>query len=117
MPNQPTQRTVPPTPTKSGECTIAGIPVAPNDQIGIFGDSGAGSTRSTLETALIDQNPDGTGTYTYTSHFNASDELKNDASHVLHNSLQSAAQATDLQDNGELVEGYRSSSWDRRRSF
>ncbi|NMM92625.1 hypothetical protein B2J88_51845 [Rhodococcus sp. SRB_17] len=55
----------------SGECTIGGIRVAPNDQINIFGGSGAASTRSILEVEAIDQNPDGTGTCTWTAHFDA----------------------------------------------
>ncbi|NMM92272.1 hypothetical protein B2J88_49920 [Rhodococcus sp. SRB_17] len=55
----------------SGECTIGEIRVAPNDQINIFGGSGAASTRSTLEAESIDQNPDGTGTCTFTAHFDA----------------------------------------------
>ncbi|MCD2104862.1 hypothetical protein O4214_13555 [Rhodococcus erythropolis] len=93
---------------ESGECTIAGIRVAPNDQLNIFGDSGAGSTRSTLETETIDQNPNGSGTCTYTSHFAAipanqrsydlylhegfarqsftSDDLRSGATYVLHSS-------------------------------
>ncbi|MDZ7910852.1 MAG: hypothetical protein U5O16_03310 [Rhodococcus sp. (in: high G+C Gram-positive bacteria)] len=94
--------------TESGECIIGGNRVAPNDQINIFGDRGGGSARSILETKTIDQNPDGTGTCTYTSHFDAipanqrsynifmdngfaqqsftSDELKNGATYVLRSS-------------------------------
>ena len=103
------------TSVESGECTIAGIRVAPNDQLNIFGDSGAGSTRSILETETIDQQPDGTGTCTYTSHFDAipanqrsydlylhegfaqqsftSDELKNGAIYVLHSSTSDSGTA------------------------
>lgn len=91
---------------ESGECTIGGIRVAPNDQINLFGDNGAGSTRSILETNTIDQKPDGTGTCTYTAIFDAipanqrsydvylnngfaretftSDELRHDPTYVLH---------------------------------
>ncbi|UJC78023.1 hypothetical protein D4768_10150 [Rhodococcus erythropolis] len=57
--------------TGSGECVIDMIRVAPNDQIDIFGGSGAGSTRSTLEVEAIDQLPDGTSTCSYTAHFDA----------------------------------------------
>lgn len=96
------------TSVESGECTIAGIRVAPNDQLDIFSDSGAGSIWSPLETETIDQNPDGTGTCTYTAYFDAipanqrsydlylyegfsqqsftSDELKNGATYVLYSS-------------------------------
>lgn len=91
---------------ESGECTIGGIRVAPNDQIDLFGGSGAGSTRSILETKTIDQKPDGNGTCTYTANFDAipanrrsydayvnngfarqsftSDDLKHDPTYVLH---------------------------------
>ena len=41
----------------SGECVIDSIRVAPNDQIQIFGGSGAASVRSTLEVEAIDQLP------------------------------------------------------------
>ncbi len=97
----------------SGECTIVGIRVAPNEQLNILGDSGVGSTRSTLETETIDQNPNGSGTCTYTSHFAAipanqrsydlylhegfaqqsitSGELKNGATYVLHSSTPDSA--------------------------
>ncbi|MBJ8339431.1 hypothetical protein JGU71_11085 [Antrihabitans sp. YC3-6] len=57
--------------TESGECAIEGIRVAPNDQINLFGDGGAGSTRSILETKTIDRNFDGSGTCTYTAYFDA----------------------------------------------
>lgn len=57
--------------TGSGECVIDSIRVAPNDQIDIFGGSGAASTRSTLEVEAIDQLPDGTSTCSYTAHFDA----------------------------------------------
>lgn len=96
------------TSAESGECTIGGILVAPNDRIDIFGDSGVGvgSTSSILETNTIDQKPDGTGTCTYTAIFDAipanqksydvslgngfaretftSDELRHDPTYVLH---------------------------------
>lgn len=93
---------------ESGECTIGGIRVAPNDRIDIFGDSGVGvgSTSSILVTNTIDQKPDGTGTCMYTANFDAipanqrsydvslgngftretftSDELRRDPTYVLH---------------------------------
>ena len=53
----------------SGECVIDSIRVAPNDQIQIFGGSGAASVRSTLEVEAIDQLPDGMSTCSYTAHF------------------------------------------------
>ncbi|MBW0291033.1 MULTISPECIES: hypothetical protein [Rhodococcus erythropolis group] len=57
--------------TGSGECVIDSIRVAPNDQIDIFGGSGAASTRSALEVEAIDQLPDGMSTCSYTAHFDA----------------------------------------------
>lgn len=57
--------------SESGECAIGGIRVAPNDQINLFGDGGAGSTRSILETKTIDRKLDGSGTCTYTAYFDA----------------------------------------------
>ncbi|MDI9899565.1 hypothetical protein QM716_06825 [Rhodococcus sp. IEGM 1409] len=55
----------------SGECVIDTIRVAPNDQIQIFGGSGAASARSTLEVEAIDQLPDGMSSCSYTAHFDA----------------------------------------------
>lgn len=92
----------------SGECTIGGAHVAPNDVISISAGSAVTTVGSTLEVASIELNPDGTAVCTYTARFDAvpgnqrsyeirignylapqsftSDDLKNGATYRLHSS-------------------------------
>ncbi|MFC9767709.1 hypothetical protein [Rhodococcus jostii] len=90
----------------SGECTIGANHVAPHDRVVILGDSSTASAASALDVESIDQKPDGTGSCTYTAHFEdipanqksyniyvnnfarqsfTSDELKAGATHRLQN--------------------------------
>lgn len=57
--------------TDSGVCIIGTTRLAPNDEVGIFGEGPAAVAKSTLEVESIDQHPDGTGVCTYTAHFDA----------------------------------------------
>lgn len=57
--------------TDSGECTIGATRLAPNDEVGIYGEQASAIAKSTLEVESIDQHSDGTATCTYTAHFDA----------------------------------------------
>lgn len=54
----------------SGVCTVGSTRLAPNDEVGLYGESAGASTKSALEVESIDQNSDGTGVCTYRAHFN-----------------------------------------------
>lgn len=55
----------------SGVCTIGTTRLAPNDEVGIYGERASAIAKSTLEVESIDERPDGTGTCRYTAHFDA----------------------------------------------
>lgn len=55
----------------SGQCIVGTIPVAPNDTVFLYGESGAASTKSVLEVDSVERNPDGTGVCTYVARFDA----------------------------------------------
>lgn len=55
----------------SGVCTIGATRLAPNDEVGIYGEQASAIVKSTLEVESIDLRPDGTGTCSYTAHFDA----------------------------------------------
>lgn len=92
----------------SGVCTVGSVRLAPNDEVGIYGESAAAVAKSALEVESIDQNSDGTGVCTYRAHFDdvpenqrgyqllvgddfverpfTASELKNGVTHVVQNS-------------------------------
>lgn len=55
----------------SGVCTFGATRLAPNDEVGLYGEGPAAITKSTLEAESIDEHPDGTGVCTYKTHFDA----------------------------------------------
>lgn len=55
----------------SGICTFGATRLAPNDEVGIYGERAYAVARSTLEVESIDQHPDGTGECKYKAHFDA----------------------------------------------
>lgn len=55
----------------SGVCTFGATNLAPNDEVGIYGEGPTAIIKSTLEVESIDQHPDGTGVCKYKAQFDA----------------------------------------------